>query len=173
MRRTAKVEYAKSREGLTPEGILAHMASAIMLWRNGIGTQNDCQLGLNFLLRRYHLRMLEERRYGDIPATPDGYRAVGEGAGHHLEHAIPIASIMWALLNEVTATVLAEAIEQARNVVDSTMLLAYVSTAEHRRLNTAFACTMPAHAAEYPWKGDDVWARYSAAGVPIPTVIRD
>jgi hypothetical protein len=92
-------------------------------------------------------------------------------AGRHLEHAIPIACIMWALLNEVTSMVLAEAIEQARVVVDSTMVVARVSTPEHQDLNREFHCTMPEDAGEYPWK--DVWARYRAARLPIPEIIRD
>lgn len=168
MRRTAKVEYEKSREGITCAGILAHMASGIMLWRSGAGTQNDCQLGLNFLLRGYHRRMLEEGLYGEIPSTPAARRAMRDGDAFHLEHAIPIASIMWALLNEVTSAVLVDAVEQARKVVESTMFVAYVSTLEHRDLNKKFACHMPAPQVEYPWS--DVWARYTKAGVPIPEV---
>lgn len=169
MRKPTKVEYGKSRQGLTRAGILAHLASGIVLWRSGVGTQNDCQLGLNFFLRNYHRRMLEEGLYGEIPSTPAARQAMRDGGAVHLEHAIPIASIMWALLNQVTSTVLVDAVEQARKVVESTMFVAHVSTLEHRGLNRQFACSMPAPQVEYPWS--DVWARYTAAGVPIPKIV--
>jgi len=32
---------------------------------------------------------------------------------------------------------------------------------------------MPAHAGEYPWEEENVWARYTKAGLPIPKIIRD
>jgi len=69
----------KSREGLTLEGILAHMANTIILWRSKIGTQNDCQLGVSHLLRFYHRRMLGSRRYGELP---DQARVVVDSTMH-------------------------------------------------------------------------------------------
>lgn len=174
---TQLVKYAKVRQGLTLDGMRAHIANAIILWNLGKdndnkwrGTQNDCQLVLNWVLRSYHQKMLRDNLYGKIHSTQDGHKALQNGTGYHLEHAIPVACIMWALFNEVQSRTLPEAIEQVRAVIDNTMKVAYVSHKEHGDLNTVYSCTMPKDYEKYPWTGDAVWARYVASGVPKPEV---
>ncbi|MDX6008388.1 hypothetical protein [Cupriavidus necator] len=136
-----EIKYEKVYQGLTFDGMLGHIANTIILWNLGKdgdewrGTQNDCQLVVSFLLRSYHRRMLATGKYGEIPSTRDGGEAFDGGKGYHLEHAIPIACIMWALFNHVTARKLPEAIAQVRKIVDETMKVAHVSEREHKDLS--------------------------------------
>lgn len=161
------IGYRKAREGLTLEGILAHITSAILLWDcgKGRGTQNDCQLSINHLLRTYHHRKLKEDSYGPVPATREGRAAYTAGSGYHLEHAIPIACVMWALFNNVTEREFGSAYEQVQEVIRNTMHVAYVTHKEHADLNREFASSMPS-GSTYPWP--DPWIRYKEAGVETP-----
>jgi hypothetical protein len=161
------IEYRKAREGLTLQGITAHITCAILLWDRGRGrgTQNDCQLSINHLLRTYHNLKLKKSLYGRVPATPKGRIAHAAGSGYHLEHAIPIACVMWALFNNVTERNFDRAYGQVQKVIDDTMYVAYVTHKEHAELNLQFASSMPS-GATYPWS--DPWIRYKEAGVPPP-----
>jgi hypothetical protein len=161
------IEYRKAREGLTLEGIAAHITSAILLWGHGKGrgTQNDCQLSINHLLRTYHHLKLRKGLYGLVPATPKGRKAHTNGSGYHLEHAIPIACVMWALFNKVTERGFDRAYDQVQEVINSTMYVAYVTHEEHAKLNRKFASSMPS-GSTYPWS--DPWIRYKEAKVPRP-----
>lgn len=161
------IEYRKAREGLTLQGIVAHITCAILLWDRGKGrgTQNDCQLSINHLLRTYHHLKLKKRLYGQVPATPAGRLAHSAGSGYHLEHAIPIACVMWALFNHVTERDFDKAYQQVQKVIDATMYVAYVTHAEHAKLNRLFPSSMPS-GYDYPWL--DPWIRYKVAKLRTP-----
>lgn len=163
----AIIEYRKAREGLTLPGILAHITCAILLWNRGKGhgTQNDCQVSINHLLRVYHHLKLKKGLYGQVPATLKGRIAHTAGRGYHLEHAIPIACVMWALFNNVTQRDFDKAYEQVQKVIDDTMYVAYVAHDEHAKLNRHFASSMPS-GSQYPWP--DPWIRYKEADVDAP-----
>lgn len=162
------IEYRKAREGLTLPGIVAHITGAILLWNRGAGhgTQNDCQLSINHLLRSYHHLKLRKGGYAQVFATTGGKAAHLEGKGYHLEHAIPIACVMWALFNNVTAQDFDRACEQVQKIIDDTMYVAYVTHDEHAELNRLYASSMPP-GYEYPW--EDPWIRYQKAKVEIPS----
>lgn len=162
------IEYRRAREGLTLPGIVAHITCAILLWNRGKGpgTQNDCQLSINHLLRTYHHLKLKKGLYGQVRATRDGRAAHTAGSGYHLEHAIPIACVMWALFNHVTQRDFDQAYEQVQKVIDDTMYVAYVTHEEHTKLNRRFASSMPP-GSDYPWP--DPWIRYKLAGVEPPS----
>jgi hypothetical protein len=162
------IEYRKAREGLTLPGIVAHITSAILLWNRGKGhgTQNDCQMSINHLLRAYHHLKLKKGLYGQVPATPAGRAAHTAGSGYHLEHAIPIACVMWALFNNVTQRDFDQAYDQVQKVIDDTMYVAYVTHDEHAKLNRRFASSMPP-GSKYPWP--DPWVRYKKAEVESPS----
>jgi hypothetical protein len=115
-------------------------------------------------LRAYHHLKLRKSGYAQVFATTGGKAAHLGGKGYHLEHAIPIAYMMWALFNNVTVKFRA-ACEQVQKIIDDTMYVAYFTHAEHAELNRLYASSMPP-GYEYPW--DDPCIRYQEAKVEIP-----
>lgn len=163
------IGYQKVYEGLSTDGIAAHITSSLLLWNrtNGKGTQNDCQLVINNLLRAYHRLKLNRGLYGKVRATTGGLAAKAKGSGYHLEHAIPIACVMWALLDEVRERDFNKEYDQVKTIIDSTMHVAYVTQNEHMTLNKFYSCSMLEGHEKYPWV--DPWGRYVAAKVETPT----
>lgn len=171
------VQYAKSLQGLSKEGIVGHIAVCLAWWDTGRqhhdayrGSQNDAQLILNILVRAYHRKIRPNAH--ELPSTQRGHAALRDGTGYVREHAIPVACVVWALMNEVQLMGPSAAIKVVQEVLDRTCLEAVIHKDEDHLLRP-FQCTMPQEAATYEhWIGDAVWARYTKVGLDVP-VLRD
>lgn len=155
----------KSYEGLTLDGMAAHIGNAILLMNRKIGTRNDCKLTVAHLLRQYQNR-LSLSTPEDIPYTPAALNA--EQLGHlvELEHAIPVGCLLNVLFHYADGGTHEEVTAQAKNLIEANTILAWVTPEEHRLLNKKHQSSFPAGFDTYPWR--DVWARYVASGVSIP-----
>jgi hypothetical protein len=157
----------KSREGLTLAGMASHIASAILLYREGKGgTKNDCKLVVSHILRTYQRFQANTQDLNLLPATPNARAAIIEGKRAILEHAIPAGCVVNALIHYVKGTRIEEATPQVRSIIDEGTMLAWVTAKEHSVLNEDYMHTMPVGADCYPWINK--WARYAACGVSMP-----
>ena len=159
----------QSREGLSRKGLATHIANAILLWKNGMGTKNDCRLVISHVLRTYHKSFVrnDAKHATNIPYTPNACAAERTGQTTNvLEHAIPILCLSNVLFKDVIATKVDDALQQVTTILADEIHLAWVTQREHQALNRQFACCMPAGFDTHPWK--NIWARYDESGVPRP-----
>lgn len=154
----------KSFEGLTLEGMSAHIANAMLLYRGGLGTRNDCKLTIAHLLRQYQARLVADAL--EVPYTPAARRADLVGEPTELEHAIPVGCLMNVLFEYAHGTTVQELAFTATALVNQNTILSRVTPAEHALLNKQCQSSMPLGFATYPWQ--NVWARYVHAGVDAP-----
>jgi hypothetical protein len=162
----AKKNPHRSYEGLTLRGIAAHIISAVQV-RNvrNIGTRNDCQLAINFLIRNYHVRLTFLSRLA-IPVS----NAARTSPGDKLikEHAIPVACIMKLLIDEEitnTDTPLEQHIDRVMKLLDATTCRAVITKSEDDRLTAQSLADRMPEGFSYPWA--DPWIRYRKAGIEI------
>jgi hypothetical protein len=131
----------------------------------GIGTRNDCQLTINFLIRIYHIR-LNFRGKLDIPMSNAAKASVGEKLIK--EHAIPVKCIMDLLIDTEIPKKnedLEIHLDRVMKLLDATTCRAYVTKEEDDKLTAAgFADRMPAGFV-YPWATP--WIRYEKVGIKI------
>lgn len=115
------------------------------------------------MIRAYQLRLLFETRKV-IPATLKAAEARAKKikGGAKLEHGVPVRAIMTALAGALEGLDLESAVLKVREVIDGSTFLAYVTPEEDKKLHPH---RMPDDA-PHPWA--DPWARYRAAGIPIP-----
>lgn len=156
----------KSYEGLTLRGISAQIVNAVQLHNvKGIGTRNDCQLAINFLIRMYHVRLTFMSK---LPMPMSNEAIASSGEKLIKEHAIPVATIMKLLIDsEIPATdaPVDQLIDRVMKLLDATTCRALVTKREDARLTAAnLADRMPEEFA-YPWA--DPWVRYKKAGIVI------
>jgi hypothetical protein len=155
----------KSYEGLTLDGMAAHIANAILLMNRKVGSKNDCKLVTAHVLRQYQGRLMG-RAPEDVPYTQAALEAKKKGEYIELEHAIPIGCLMNVLFHYANGITHEEVTEQVKSIVANNTILAWVTPKEHTQLNKRHQSFMPVGFDTYPWK--DVWARYVAACVPLP-----
>jgi hypothetical protein len=168
---TSSTKQTKIREGLTLFGIAAQITHSILVWKTyGLGKRNDCQLVVNKLIRAYHDRMAAERKTV-IPSSLKAMEARAAGSKAVLEHAIPVACVMWHLLEDTVSGSFDDArdlIPEVMSVLESTVARAWVSKSEDAELKRLGLddCMPPDH--EYPWP--DQFARYRLAGIVLESL---
>lgn len=178
-----EIPYTQSRQGLSKEGLIGHIANSIVYWGRGVlrkldlyrGTQNDLQFLLKPAIREYQNFDLD---VWELPSTEAGHAALRTGlsrrdGGWEVEHVIPTACVQWALFNEIqNLDSFQDVCRKVREVLERTNVQAVVHRDEHQELKEMDSC-MPEEVNAYEhWTGEAVWARYRALKVPIP-VIRD
>jgi hypothetical protein len=156
----------KSYEGLTLRGIAAHIINSVQLYNvNGIGTRNDCQLAINFLIRMYHVRLTFMSR---LPMPMSNAARLATGEKLIKEHAIPVATIMKLLIDsEIPPTRLPieQLLDRVMKLLDATTCRALVTKEEDTRLTAANLADRMPEGFSYPWA--DPWVRYKKAGIEI------
>jgi hypothetical protein len=161
----AKDAY-KSYEGLTLRGIAAHIINSVQLYNvDGIGTRNDCQLAINFLIRMYHVRLTFMSR---LPMPMSNAARLASGEKLIKEHAIPVATIMKLLIDsEIPPTRLPieQLLDRVMKLLDATTCRALVTKEEDARLTAANLADRMPEGFSYPWA--DPWVRYKKAGIEI------
>lgn len=161
----AKDAY-KSYEGLTLRGIAAHIINSVQLYNvDGIGTRNDCQLAINFLIRMYHVRLTFMSR---LPMPMSNAARLASGEKLIKEHAIPVATIMKLLIDsEIPPTRLPieQLLDRVMKLLDATTCRALVTKEEDTRLTAANLADRMPEGFSYPWA--DPWVRYKKAGIEI------
>jgi hypothetical protein len=160
----------KSYEGLTFQGMAAQIANAILLWKSGTGTKNDCKLTIANVVRAFQDRLVAAKDLTDIPYTKAAYQAELESEPRHLEHAIPVACLMNVLFHYVSGLDIISASAKVEELIRENTILAWVTLEEHAKLNEKLAHCMPDAFSYYPW--EDQWARYVESGVPIPQPVQ-
>lgn len=162
------LKNGKRYEGLSFEGLIAQMASIILLWDYGrqpkMCTANDCQLLVRHALRAYHSLFKRENPH-DMYYTIGARIAIDTGHPVHLEHAIPVQAVTVSLM-ETRARTLNEMVKLISPIVKQSCVFVKVTISEHDMLNEGFAHKMPGNEM-YPWKSP--WARYESVGLPRPT----
>lgn len=161
----------RSYERLTLTGIAYHIINAILLWEKGkdkktYGTQNDCQLVINFLIRKYHDRFEVEAPLA-TEYTPQAIEAKKRGERVVKEHAIPVACVMRELIARQCMASMGDIdllLPQVEAVLKASAGRRYVSRDEDRALR-GFIDTMPAGHECYPWPAP--WIRHDMAGIPF------
>lgn len=165
---TPIAKQTKIREGLTLFGIAAQITHSILVWKTyNFGKRNDCQLVVNKLIRAYHDRMAAESR-AVIPSSLEAIEARAAGAKPVLEHAIPVACVMWHLLEETVSGRFEDArdlIPRVMSVLESTAARAWVSKREDAELKKLGLDDRMPTGHEYPWP--DRFARYKLAGIVV------
>lgn len=156
----------KSYEGLTLRGIAAQIVNAVQLYKvRKIGTRNDCQLAINFLIRMYHVRLTFMSR---LPMPMSNAARLASGEKLIKEHAIPVATIMKLLIDsEVPKTEVAveQLLDRVMKLLDATTCRALVTKAEDASLTAANLADRMPEGFSYPWA--DPWVRYKKAGIGI------
>ncbi|MGB7481703.1 MAG: hypothetical protein WA924_15360 [Burkholderiaceae bacterium] len=155
---------SKSYERLTLDGMAAHIANAILLYRSGHGTRNDCKLTIAHLLRQYQARLVANAF--EVPCTPAARRADLMEEPTELEHAIPVGCLMNVLFQYAHGEVLQDLAVNVTSLVQVNTILSRVTPSEHALLNKQCQSSMPSGFDTYPWK--NVWARYVHSGVDVP-----
>lgn len=150
----------KHYQGLSLEGLAAHIASSILLWSGGkgSGTINDCKHAIAHNVRAFQRRLIAKKEIGKILITSDAQSTKDK---IELEHAIPIGCLMnllfWAMEVENWPSQ-AEAAVRVDQLVRENTILVWVTKNEHAKLNEKYQCTMPEDFDTYPW--ENVLARY-------------
>lgn len=173
------IPYEQSRQGLSKEGLIGHIANSIIFWGRGLlrehdpyrGTQNDLQFLLKPAIRKYQDFDLD---IWQLPSTEKGHGALRTGlkrsvGGWEVEHVIPTACVQWALFNKIQNLDSFHVVcTEVRKILDTTNVQAVVHKDEHQMLKALDSCMPEAVNAYEHWTGDNVWARYNDLGVPIP-----
>lgn len=174
-----EILYKQSRQGLSKEGLIGHIANSIVYWGRGLlrerdlyrGTQNDLQFLLKPAIREYQNFDLN---VWELPSTAAGHAALCLGlsrrvGGWEVEHVIPTACVQWALFNEIqNLDSFHDVCRKVREILDRTNVQAIVDKKEHLKLKKMDSYMPEAFNAYEHWVGEAVWARYRALKVPIP-----
>lgn len=148
-------------EGLSLSGIAAQIVNSVTLYKkHKIGTRNDCQLVVNFLIRHYHNRLLSERK-AKIRQTENAKLAIALGEKVYREHAIPVACIMAALIDDprILDPELVAVLPSVEMFLLESAKLVLVSEKEAMQLKSAkLDHSMPVGHETPPW--DEPFVRY-------------
>lgn len=154
----------RSYEGVSECGLIAHIANAISLWRQVPkgSTDNDCKLVIAHAVRAYQ-RLLYPATRG-LPATAKARANLLARETAIREHVVPVGCILNTLMHFVEPGDVQVARARVIDILETSTILAWVTKDEHAKLSQD---TMPEAYFYYPWK--DVWARYSDAGIDVPS----
>lgn len=154
----------RSYEGLSEQGLVAHIVNAISLWRQVPkgSTDNDCKLVIAHAVRAYQRLRYPPTR--GLPATAAARAQLLAGETAIREHVVPVGCVLNALMHLVVPGDTEAAREKATEILETSTILAWVIKDEHAKLSQD---TMPEKYASYPWK--NVWARYLEAGLDVPS----
>jgi hypothetical protein len=155
--------FRRSFEGLSLDGLLAHIINAITLFNSKVGTKNDCQLVVNFLIRKYHNRLFKKGIL-KIQQTKEARDAIAKGEMVIREHAIPVACIMSILIEDdsIGKDDLIKVTEKVKSFLNCSAKIVLISKREDGLLKSAgLDYSMPSGFESPPWK--EPFVRYRVA----------
>lgn len=138
--------------GLTKEGIAAQIIASIQTWKDGFGSESDCELTVANLVRNYCK-----------PSNNDRCQFTSKSVNGHprkgvKDHLVPVEVITEKLMGNGNLSLTMQDIKQVADFLDQTVVLVRISKEEEKRLKSV---PPPQTLADT----EDIWYRYKSAGI--------
>lgn len=146
---------------LSVDGLASIIMGTVRLYRDGVGTSNDCKLVVNHCIRNF----------GDIAGLPSYRSHYLDAVGGPIcrEHVVPVNVLMLHIMEEVSGSRLVISTRNVRKMVrhlQTSLVICTVSAFERAILDSFFSRKMPP---EWETPGhmlfEDPWARYRILGL--------
>lgn len=145
--------------GLTKEGIAAQIIASIQTWKDGFGSESDCELTVTNLVRNYCK-----------PSNKDRCQFTSKSVNGHprkgiKDHLVPVEVITEKLMGNGNLSLTMKDIKQVADFLDQTVVMVRISKEEEKRLKSV---PPPQTLADT----EDIWYRYKTAGI-YDNILRD
>lgn len=145
--------------GLTKEGIAAQIIASIQTWKDGYGTESDCELTVSNLVRNYSKPLNNDRCHFSSKSL-NGHPRKGIK-----DHLVPIEFITGKLMGRTDYSLTMQDINKLVNFLDRHLVLVRISKDEDKQLRSL---KLPQILPDT----EDIWSRYKMAGI-YDNILRD
>lgn len=145
--------------GLTKEGIAAQIIASIQTWKDGYGSENDCEITVTNLIRNYSKPLNGDQCHFSSKSL-NGHPRKGIR-----DHLVPIEIIAAKLMEHPDLSLTMQAINQVVDFLDNHLVIVRISKEEDQ-------CLKSLKLQKSPLDAQDIWSRYKMAGI-YDNILRD